>query len=79
VAESPVALECTHFKTIPLPSSENTQHEGYIVVIGRVVGIHLDESVITDGLVDMAKLRPIARLGYMDYTVVDNVFSMERP
>lgn len=27
----------------------------------------------------MAALRPIARLGYMDYTVVDNVFSMNRP
>ena len=79
VAESPVALECTHYKTIPLPKSDKTAHEGYNVVIGRVVGIHLDESVITDGLVDMTKLRPIARLGYMDYTVVDSVFSMGRP
>ena len=49
------------------------------MVIGRVVGIHIDESVVTDGKIDMAKLRPIARLGYMDYTVVDNVFSMDRP
>lgn len=79
VAESPVALECTHYKTIPLPASEKTAHEGYIIVIGRVVGIHLDESVITQGKVDMTKLRLIARLGYMDYTVVDNVFSMDRP
>ena len=37
VAESPVALECTHHKTIPLPASETTQHDGYIMVIGRVV------------------------------------------
>lgn len=79
VAESPVALECTHHKTIPLPASETTQHDGYIMVIGRVVGIYVDDSVITDGLVDVTKIRPIARLGYMDYAVVDSVFSMDRP
>jgi len=49
------------------------------MVLGRVLGIHIDERVLTDGLVDMAKLRPIARLGYMDYARVDFVFSMQRP
>ena len=53
--------------------------EGYIVIIGQVVGIHIDEAVIVDGKVDVTRLRPIARLGYMDYSVVDAVFSMERP
>ncbi len=77
VAESPVAFECRHFKTIPLPGKDG--REGYIVIIGHVVGVHLDESVIVDGKVDVTKLRPIARLGYMDYTVVDSVFSMDRP
>lgn len=77
VAESPVALECRHFQTIALPAAEGK--DGYSVVLGHVVGIHIDESVLDDGLVDMQKLRPIARLGYMDYTVVDTVFSMDRP
>ena len=77
VAESPVALECKHFKTVALPSVEG--QDGYSVVFGHVVGIHIDESVLDDGLVDMQKLRLIARLGYMDYTVVDTVFSMDRP
>ena len=49
------------------------------MVLGLVVGIHIDESILTDGMVDMAKFRPLARLGYMDYTVVDNVFTMLRP
>ena len=49
------------------------------MVLGLVVGIHIDEAILTDGMVDMAKFRPIARLGYMDYTVVDNVFTMLRP
>jgi hypothetical protein len=35
--------------------------------------------VLTDGLVDMAKLKPIARLGYMDYCLVEEVFTMPRP
>ena len=30
-------------------------------------------------LVDVAKLRPIARMGYMDYAVVREVFEMRRP
>jgi hypothetical protein len=34
------------------------------IVIGRVVGIHIDPSVLTDGLLDVAKTRPIARCGY---------------
>lgn len=79
VAESPVAFECKHFKTIPLPGPGGADEEGNLVVIGHVVGIHLDESVIVDGKVDITKLRPIARLGYMDYSVVDAVFSMDRP
>ena len=30
-------------------------------------------------MIDMNVFKPIARLGYMDYTVVDNVFTMLRP
>lgn len=78
VAESPVAFECTYFKTVDLPGlDESSDH--YAMIIGRVVGIHIDDGAIADGLVDVTKLRPIARLGYMDYTVVDEVFSLERP
>ena len=49
------------------------------LVIGEVIGIHIDESILTDGMVDIAKYRPLARLGYMDYTVVEETFSMDRP
>jgi len=78
IAESPVAFECTYFKTLELPKDDPSK-EGYSVVIGRVVGIHIDDSVISDGMVDVTLMRPIARLGYMDYAVVDSVFSLERP
>src|SRR3546814_7980024 len=49
------------------------------VVFGQVIGIHIDESVLTNGTVDIAKLKPVSRLGYMDYCVVEDVFAMARP
>jgi flavin reductase (DIM6/NTAB) family NADH-FMN oxidoreductase RutF len=78
VALSPVALECMLFKTIPLVRS-NGEATNTTVIIGEVVNIHIDDGVIVDGMIDIARMRPIARLGYMDYSVVDNVFTMLRP
>lgn len=78
VAESPVAFECRYFKTVEL-TAQNGPANQYAVVIGSVVGIHIDDDAIVDGRVDVTRLRPIARLGYMDYAVVDSVFSLERP
>lgn len=77
VAESPVAFECKYYKTIPMPGLNGA--DGNLVVLGEVVGIHIDDDAIVDGRVDTAKMRPIARLGYMDYSVVDTVFSLDRP
>ena len=78
VGESPVALECLFHQTLSLPGADASR-DHYNMVIGKVVGIHIDDSVIVDGRIDVTKLRPIARLGYMDYCVVDEVFTMQRP
>lgn len=78
VAESPVAFECKYFTTVELPAQNGPANQ-YAVVIGSVVGIHIDDDAIVEGRVDVTRLRPIARLGYMDYAVVDSVFSLERP
>ena len=50
-------------------------------MFGQVVGIYIDDSFIKDGIVDTGAMRPIARLGYMDYAVVtpETVFSINRP
>jgi flavin reductase (DIM6/NTAB) family NADH-FMN oxidoreductase RutF len=81
VKESPVAFECRHWKTIALPPAVPGGKAGYSVVFGLVIGIHIDNSVIKNGVVDTAAMRPIARLGYMDYTVVtpETVFTIHRP
>ncbi len=78
VAAAPAALECVHLSTIPLTGKDGGEPES-MLVLGEVVGIHLDERILTDGFVDVARLRPVVRLGYMDYAVVDETFSMQRP
>ena len=79
VKKSPWALECKYVKTVGLPGRDGKPHP-YGVVIGEVVSIYIDDAFVTNGVVDTAKARPIARLGYLDqYTVVDTIFKMKRP
>lgn len=78
VARSPVALECKYFKTIELYSEDGTKNLSE-VVLGEVINVYVDDAVIVNGHVDITRMRPIARLGYMDYCVVDELFSMQRP
>ena len=79
VAAAPIALECTYLQTVSLPSSSIGTDNN--MVLGQVVGVHVQDDVITDGAIDIAKMRPISRLGYLDYSVVEpeTVFSMDRP
>ena len=75
VAECPISLECKHYQTTILPSDTPTLYNS--VVVGRVVGIHIDDSIITaSGKLDMVKVRPLARMGYLDYTSVTDVFEL---
>jgi flavin reductase (DIM6/NTAB) family NADH-FMN oxidoreductase RutF len=79
VKQSPTALECRYVKTVELPGPGGKPHS-FSIVIGEVVGIYIDDRVIMNGIVDLSRARPIARLGYLDqYTVVDTIFKMTRP
>ena len=49
------------------------------LVCGEVVGIHIDDRFIADGRVDTAAMRPMARLGYRDYAVVERTMTLARP
>ena len=78
VAESPVHFECAYYSTLRLPGNEG--FSAVDIVIGKVLAIHIADHALTkDGLLDVLKLRPIARLGYYDYTSIENVFRMEIP
>lgn len=78
VAESPIQFECQYYQTVCLPG--NNGKGAAHLVIGRVVLIHIkDEFILPDGKIDILRIRPLARLGYYDYTTVDSTFEMMVP
>ncbi len=77
VKESPIKFECQYVTTIRLPGG--LSERGVNVVIGRVVGIHIKDEVLTDGIVDLKKIYPIARCGYWSYAVISETFDMIIP
>lgn len=78
VKAAPIAMECKHLKTIELFDLAGETTNSWMVM-GQVVGIHIDDSIIDGDRVCTEKVRPVARLGYMDYASVDSTFSIERP
>ena len=75
VAASPVNMECRFHCTLVLPGREPGAFSS--VGVGEVIGIHIrDEFIGADGKLDILKMRPLARLGYLDYTSVTEVFTM---
>lgn len=80
VAASPAALECRLWKILALPRTDDTQLE-HFVVFGHVVAVYIDSAYVKDGIVDTGAMRPLARMGYMDYSAVgpDTVLTLNRP
>ncbi len=79
VAESRCAMECKVVHHVRLCDVDGEPVNQYLVV-GQVVGVHLAESAVVDGIVDTAALRPVARCGGpADYAVVESLFQMSRP
>lgn len=78
VAASPCAMECKLLQVVSLADLDGRDIDRH-VVFGQVIGVHIDDRYIRDGLVDSAAMKPIARCGYHDYAVVENMFSMRRP
>ncbi|MDD9741148.1 MAG: flavin reductase family protein [Marinovum algicola] len=73
VADSPAALECRMTQIIELAGRSN------FMVLGEVVGVHIRDDCLDDGRVDVTRYAPLSRLGYRDYAVVREVFSLKRP
>ena len=80
VKEAAAAFECKLHQVMPLPGAGRYK-QGYFLIIGMVVGIHIDDKYIKDGQIDTGAMKPIARLGYMDYGVItpETMFSINRP
>jgi len=77
VKGAPVHFECRLHQILALPC-RNVAND-YTLVIGRVVGVHIEDDALTaDGRLDTLKIRPIARLGYKDYAAIESTFESER-
>lgn len=73
VANAPANLECRVTQIVKIEGAHN------FAVFGEVVGIHIRDDCLVDGLFDVTTFNPLTRLGYRDYSVIREVFSLNRP
>lgn len=81
VGESRAAMECKLIEIVALKDLEG-KSAGAWLVIGQVVGVHIDRSLLKDGIYQTADARPILRAGRLsDYAVISpsTMFEMIRP
>ena len=81
VLESPVNFECRLSQILRLQGADGRKADAWLVV-GEVVGVHIDQEWIEDGVYDTAGPRPILRAGKLgDYFEITPGagFSMRRP
>ena len=75
---SPCALECKLLQIVPMTDIDGRAVDTH-VVFGQVIGVHIDDRFIVNGLLDTVAMKPIARCGYHNYAVVEGQFTMVRP
>jgi len=78
VAQSPAALECRVTQVVRLRDVEGRELQRTLVM-GQVIGVHVDTRFMRNGRLDAVAMQAIARCGYDEYTVIDRVFTIARP
>ena len=73
VADAPASLECRLVQIVQLPGAAN------FTVFGEVVGVHMRDDTLVNGIFDVTTFSPLSRLGYRDYAKVEHPFSLSRP
>ncbi|OAN82439.1 flavin reductase [Jannaschia sp. EhC01] len=73
VAGAPANLECRVTQIVKLEGAHN------FAVFGEVVGVHIREDCLVDGMFDVTRFHPLSRMGYRDYAVIREVFALNRP
>ena len=73
VTLSPATLECRLQQVTTLEGDRD------FLIIGTVTGVHIRDEYLTNGVFDLTKVRPMARLGYKDYAVIGELMPLERP
>lgn len=72
----PIHMECRVFQIVDLPSPNPARPCG--MVIGTVIGMHIDDKLIKNGMVDSTAFAPLSRLGYQEYSVLEETFVVTR-
>ena len=79
VTNAIAALECKLISTTQLTNSKGVLINTWLT-LGEVVGVHINEAFLKDGIFDTAAARPLGRCGYQgDYVEVNTLFEMLRP
>ncbi|MCI5112393.1 MAG: flavin reductase family protein [Marivita sp.] len=73
VEGAPATLECKLTQIVKLPGEAN------FAVFGEVTGVHMRDDCIVDGEFDVLRFNPLTRMGYRDYSVIHEKFSLKRP
>jgi flavin reductase (DIM6/NTAB) family NADH-FMN oxidoreductase RutF len=73
VAGAPAVLECRATREVVLDGRDN------VVTFAEVTGIHIDDACLVDGMLDLRRYRPAARLGYHDYAILRDIVTLRRP
>lgn len=73
VANAPANLECRLTRIVKIEGEANT------VVFGEVIGIHMRDDCLVDGIFDARVYQPVGRMGYRDFTRATEFFTLKRP
>jgi flavin reductase (DIM6/NTAB) family NADH-FMN oxidoreductase RutF len=76
IAEAAIQMECRLEQIVEIGADEPG---GASLVIGKVLGIHVADRVLTNGEIDYEKLKPVARLGRDEWLRGGEVFRLRRP
>lgn len=75
VKESPINLECKLHQLIDFGQNSGTGK----LILGQILCIHIDDSVLVNGRIEPTKLDAVGRLGANFYTSTRDLFSIVRP
>jgi flavin reductase (DIM6/NTAB) family NADH-FMN oxidoreductase RutF len=81
VAASPVSFECRLIRVLQLTDAAGTAVAAWLT-LGEVVGVHIDPSLVVNGVYDTVAAHPVVRGGgpseYFEVTA-ETRFHMTRP
>ena len=76
VKESPITFEC---ELVHHYSLENHKFGGATMIVGKIIMMHIDESVLLDNYkINMDTYKPVARLAGSNYSKIGEIFSIKR-